>query len=287
MDVPDEDAGALFAWDVIKLCQQLLLSVEQGMLQDGLQAEHRVFSNNYFLYKTHGQGEQSCPHHLSPFCPRVTKNKIKNQLPRAPSDESSSSATGRKDTILLVERHQRDDDFLSVYTFQVGLGKEPHAESPSVLGEHNGILPQPHGARLEAVAIRSTGWEVSLLSLLCETEAESIGRSGLLLCGSATSQPRPLHVCPKAVFKALLPPRLLTITSFLLSYHRRKILQGASICYCCISFRFPEAFCHPPPLRFTGKYKKNYQAQGISFLLPTQYRAGRGHGLIFLFVFIS
>lgn len=119
--------------------------------------------------------------------------------PRAPSDKSSSPATGRKDTVLLAERHQRDDDFLSVYTFQVGLGKEPHAESPSVLGEHNGILPQPHGARLEAIAIGSTGWEVSLLSLLCETEAESIGRSALLLCGSATSQPRPLRL-PQSSF---------------------------------------------------------------------------------------
>ena len=75
------------------------------------------------------------------------------------------------------EHHDRQNDRVQVAMGTQGLRQQPHAGSVCLLvdGQHQGILSQPHGAGLEAVAVLTdrlvAGWSclVSLLLAVAQT----------------------------------------------------------------------------------------------------------------------
>ena len=76
------------------------------------------------------------------------------------------------------ELHDRQNDRVQVALGTQGLRQQPHAGSGCLLvdGQHQGILGQPHGAGLEAVAVLTdrpvAGWSCLIFVLLTVAQTD-------------------------------------------------------------------------------------------------------------------
>lgn len=137
------------------MCVQLLYRRDDGVVQDGFQIVLWILS-----------------HHLRLW------DRVKLRTGRARHVQNCSS--GRrlaKDIGLLAEKHNGDDDSLSLDAFQVGLWHHAHRLAAAVLGENEHVAAQAHGARLEAVPVHPDGPLTGFTgTFFCETKAESKGQ---------------------------------------------------------------------------------------------------------------